>query len=177
MFVKAFRHMESYMDQLQRLILKNQYEILALLDPENRDHELALKAIDSGYELEIHSLIENASIEPVSVAICKEVRSILDMFRNLQNSLRGNEASDELIRSSMFPGFDGNEESAHHSYALYLLEDKGLWKGLENRENTWNSHHPTLDGYRSMLAEFESVGRFPYSNEEVERVLAARLER
>ncbi|WP_207284547.1 YfbU family protein [Pseudomonas sp. FW300-N2A2] len=165
------------MDPLQRLILKNQYEILALLDPDNRDHELALKAIDSGYELEIQTLIENASIEPVSVAVCKEVRSILDMFRNLQNSLRENEADKSLIKASLFPGFDGNDESSHYSYALYLLEDKGLWKGLKNREQTWNSHHSTLDGYRAMLTEFESVTGFPYSNEEVERVLAARHER
>ncbi|WP_173476956.1 YfbU family protein [Pseudomonas protegens] len=165
------------MDKLQLLILKKQYEILELLDPDNRDHELALKAIDSGYEFEIQTLIENASIEPVSMAVCKEVRSILDMFRNLQNSLRESEADKGLIKSSLFPGFDGNEETSHYSYAMYLLEDKGLWKGLKNRENTWNSHHPTLDGYRSMLSAFESIGSFPYSTEEVERVLAARLER
>lgn len=165
------------MDPLQLLILKKQYEILALLDPDNRDHELSLKAIDCGFELEIEALVESASIEPVSVAICKEVRSILDMFRNLQNSLRENEADDKLIKSSLFPGFDGNEENEHYSYALYLVEDKGLWIGLENRDHTWNSHHPTLEGYRAMLAEFEGVSGFPYSNEEVERVLSARLDR
>lgn len=165
------------MDPLQILILKKQYEILALLDPGNKDHELSLKAIDSGFELEIEALIEGALIEPVSVEICKEVRSILDMFRNLQNSFRQNGADAELIRASLFPGFDGNEESDFYSYALYLLEDKGLWKGLESRDNTWNSHHPTVHGYRLMLAEFKGVGKFPYTNEAVERVLAARLER
>ncbi|UVE47726.1 YfbU family protein [Pseudomonas chlororaphis] len=165
------------MDPLQLLNLKKQYEILALLEPNNSNHQLALKAIDSGFEFEIQTLIEDVSIEPVSMVVCEEVRSILDMFRNLQNSLRENEADEALIKSSLFPGFDGNEETGHYSYALYLLEDKGLWRGLENRENTWNSHHPTLDGYRSMLAEFEGVGGFPYSNEEVERVLAARLHR
>jgi len=165
------------MDALQLLILKKQFEILALLDPDNREHELSIKAIDSGFEFEIEALVESASIEPVSLVICKEVRSILDMYRNLQNSLRESEADETLIKSSLFPGFDGNEEAEHYSYALYLLEDKGLWMGLKNREHTWNSHHPTVQGYRSMLAEFESVSGFPYSIEEVARVLAARLER
>lgn len=165
------------MDKMQLLILKKQYEILALLEPKNRDHQLALKAIDRGYEFEIQTLLDRASIEPVSMAECQEVRSILDMFRNLQNSLRKHGAKEELISSSLFPGFDGNEEPAHHSYALYVLEDQGLWQGLKNKEDTWNSHHPTLDGYRAMLAEFQGIGDFPYSIEEVERVLAARLER
>ncbi|PNA03540.1 hypothetical protein C1X30_18550 [Pseudomonas sp. FW305-BF6] len=177
MFFMAFRHRESDMDRLQLLILKKQYEILALLEPKNRDHHLALKAIDRGYEFEIQTLMERASVEPVSMSECQEVRSILDMFRNLQNSLRKHAVDEELTKSALFPGFDGNEEPAHHSYALYLLEDQGLWQGLTNREGTWNSHYPTLDGYRAMLAEYQNIGGFPHSIKEVERVLAARLER
>lgn len=164
------------MDKLQLLMLKNQYEILSSLEPDNRDYALAVTAISNGYELEIQSLIDDAIVEPVSIEICKEVRSILDMYRNLQNSLRECEAEEGLLESSLFPGFDGNEETEHYSYAYYLLEDKGLWQGLENCEGTWNSHRPMLAGYRAMLGVFQDLKRFPYSEDQVKRVLAARTE-
>jgi hypothetical protein len=62
------------MDKLQLLILKKQYEILKLLEPGNRDHDLAWQAIDSGFELEIEQLTNEASVEPVSSLVCNEVR-------------------------------------------------------------------------------------------------------
>ncbi|MNJ53208.1 hypothetical protein D3C77_485880 [compost metagenome] len=164
------------MDNLQLLILKNQYEILSSLEPKNREYQNAITAIDSGFMLEIEQLIEQAVVEPVSVAVCKEVRNILDMFRNMQTSLRECEADEDLMEAILFPGFDGNEESAHYSYALYLLEDRGLWQGLENCEQTWNSHRPMLHTYRMMLDEYSRLKGFPYSEEDVARVLEAKLE-
>jgi uncharacterized protein YfbU (UPF0304 family) len=99
------------------------------------------------------------------------------MFRNLQNSLRQNGASPEQIKQSLFPGFDGNEETGHYAYALYLLDEKGLWKGLSSRDDTWNSHHPTLDGYRAMLRQYRGLDSFPHSGEEVASVIAAYRDR
>lgn len=162
------------MDNLQLLILKNQYEILARLEPNNKTHHLALKAIDQGFEFEIAQLVEAAAREPVSAEICTEVRSILDMYRNLQNSLRKADEQSELLEKALFPGFDGNEETGHFSYASYLLEDLGLWQGLTGREEgTWNSHHPTIDGYRRMLDVYRQIGRFPHPLSDVQRVLEA----
>lgn len=162
------------MDKLQLLILKNQYEILSNLKPEEPSYQLAYQAIDRGYEHDIEELIDRAVVEPVSMEICQEVRSILDMYRNLQNSLRKAGLDDELIKNSLFPGFDGNEETEHYSYTIFLLEDKGLWRGLEGREQkTWNSHCPMLRRYRAMLPVYRESGSFPLSVEAVNTVLEA----
>lgn len=164
------------MDNLQLLILKKQYEILSILEPANRAHEIAVKAIESGFELEIEQLIENAVVEPVSTEICREVRDIFDMYRNMQNSLKELDVSEELRSESLFPGFDGNQETAHYAYALFLIEDRGLWQGLTTRDQTWNSHQPHLHGYKAMLREFHKTKRYPLTVEQIKRVLAAYWE-
>ncbi|WP_210713289.1 YfbU family protein [Pseudomonas sp. MWU349] len=162
------------MDKLQLLILKNQYEILSHLQPQRHDHKIALEAIDRGYEYEIENLIDRAVTEPVSMQICEEVRAILGMYRELQNSLAKAGASEELKREALFPGFDGNEESAHYSYATFILDEKGEFQGIASWEqNTWNSHMPMLRRYRAMLGAFHTKKAYPHSVEFIEKVLQA----
>ncbi|HBP1342131.1 YfbU family protein [Pseudomonas aeruginosa] len=166
------------MDKLQLLILKNQYEILCRLKEGDREYQAAWKAIDQGYEYEIEALIDEAVRDPVSMGDCKEVREILDMYRKLQTSLQKADVAAELSEKVSFPGFDGNEETLHYSYACYLLQDKGLWFGLKGwEEGTWNSHCPMLPRYRSMLKVFREAPGYPYPVEFVERVIVAGDER
>lgn len=163
------------MDPLQLLILKNQYEILTRLEPKNREFDLALKAIDRGYMLEIEELADKAAKEPMAISACEEVRAVLEMYRNVQTSLRNADADESLIKRARFPGFDGNEESGHYSYCLHLLQDAGLWSGIETWDAyTYNSHAPMLPRYRRMLGAWRKTNfKYPYSIDSCEAVLAA----
>lgn len=66
---------------------------------------------------------------------------MLELYRNMQTSLRKADAEASLIEKAWFPGFDGNEESEHYSYCLYLLQEVGLWKGIK----TWDKHTYNAD--------------------------------
>lgn len=163
------------MDPLQLLILKNQYEILTRLEPDHQDFALALEAIDRGYMLEIEELVASAVTEPLDADSCQEVRDVLELYRNIQTSLHKAGADESSIKLARFPGFDGNEEAEHYSYCLYLLQEAGLWKGIETWDkHTYNSHLPMLDKYRRMLAAWHGEPhRYPYPVEYCEAILAA----
>ena len=51
-----------------------------------------------------------------------------------------------------FRGFDGNNEGEHLSIALFLIEEMNRFSKFKGRE--LNSHSPTLERYRRMLAIF-----------------------
>jgi uncharacterized protein YfbU (UPF0304 family) len=54
-----------------------------------------------------------------------------------------------------FPGFDGNNESTHMSIARFFVEKMDRFSRFKGRD--FNSHMPTIDGYRRMLAVFERM--------------------
>lgn len=54
-----------------------------------------------------------------------------------------------------FLGFDGNNESEHMGIARFLVEKMERFSRFKGRN--FNSHMPTLDGYRRMLAVFEGM--------------------
>ena len=54
-----------------------------------------------------------------------------------------------------FRGFDGNNESDHYSVALFLINDMGRFNCFKDRD--LNSHLPSINDYRRMLAVFEPM--------------------
>lgn len=146
------------LDRTQRWILANQYHILAALYPEDADHYIASReALERGYELHYELISEHVYDEPdtMTAAECREVIDILDMFASLRSAygkLEDKSGIDE--KAIRFPGFDGNHETKWLGYARYYV----TWGGDRYRDlhkNDFNSHRPTLDTYRRMLAEWE----------------------
>lgn len=153
----------------ERLILYNQFRILQHVvdDIEARDCEQACEILQSGYTLEYPSLIQMNEELPEELAC--EVKNILDMHRALRNSVQG---SSETTTDVSFKGFDGNEEGAHHNYALFLIETQGRW--TESKIPDLNSHWPLLPRYRAMLAVWQGVAdKWKLTAEDLRRILDA----
>ena len=56
-----------------------------------------------------------------------------------------------------FPGFDGNHEEGFLSIARFLVKDVGRFERFHDHPRLLNSHHPTINLYRGMLAAFEPI--------------------
>lgn len=160
----------------QRLILANQYRILALLDSANaKSHERAQEALESGYESAIENLF-NPIFDGLDSHECGVVNRIMAMYEALQRS-QAALGTDGGIRTEEvhFPGFDGNNETAYMSYARYIVEFENRFTDLKPIGGSFNSHMPSLARYRAMLGEWEVLGeRYDLTEGEIRRLLDAR---
>lgn len=113
------------------------------------------------------------------------VVNVLDMWDFIERAAEGLAEPDrQELRERAAPfgehvsfhGFDGNNESQAMSIARMLIGPMGRWERFARRD--LNSHMPTIDGYRRMLAVFEPIratliGR-DMSVDELAAVLTAR---
>ena len=155
----------------ERLILLNQYRILAKLEPDDsRASEEACEILRNGYALEYEKL--GSYVDPaVSEAECREVKDILDMYRALKIA-RGKLPEETFGEGdTVFPGFDGNNETEHFAYATFLIETQNKWP--ESKRDPRNSHRPMLARYRSMLGSWEeSANKWELTAEDAARILS-----
>lgn len=145
----------------QRMILINQFSILAKLYPdEAENYEKRIKVLQNGYSRHYEWLIDMG--EDMSEEACSEILNILDMFSMIHTSLKNcANATDDMRKSLQFRGFDGNEEPDQYSYANYLMKDEGRypWLAAECGDSFLNSHIPVLDMYRRMYAKWLELGK------------------
>jgi hypothetical protein len=161
------------LDRKDRLILANQYRILKKIDPDEGDfYQRSLEILENGYEREYERLTTGIYEDTMSAEECEEVHLILGMFRRLSYSYKelgdksGIEADD--LR---FHGFDGNNEDKYLSYGTFLNS-----LGKYEESEVIDSHMPSLEMYRRMLAEFEPLKEKPLlGKEDIQRVLAAQI--
>lgn len=95
--------------------------------------------------------------EEVDEQIAEEVGSILNMCSYLELSVRERIADGSLVRSNttVFEGFDGNEEPEHYSAGSMIVTELGRFG--EFAERSMNSHMPMLDKYRRMKAVYDDL--------------------
>jgi uncharacterized protein len=150
----------------EKLILHNQYEILALLRPSlAAEYERLDECLYSGYEEDFEQLIPTFE-ESQSPVIYNQVRTILEMFRSLTPN-----AGSGIPAQVHFAGFDGNEEGKYYAYARFLLIDRGLWP--ESTSNDLNTHTPVLQDYLEMINAWEyAVDKNNLQPSEVEAIVA-----
>lgn len=93
-----------------------------------------------------------------------EVVDTLDMWSFIEEAYATFEApekkkieteADSFGTHVQFSGFDGNNEVELRSIALFLVEDMGRFPCFKGRD--LNSHHPSIETYRRMLAVFEPI--------------------
>lgn len=145
----------------ERLILVNQYRILAAVDDQDHeDYNNKAEIVERGYSGLYSRLFENISNE-VDVETTRETHEILSMFRALSNGIaaltpdeRSQITSDELA-SLKFKGFDGNHDD-HYFQTEFMVEKLGLYAELKDKYR--NSHsQSTLPRYQRQLAIFNQV--------------------
>ncbi|WP_454669202.1 YfbU family protein [Achromobacter kerstersii] len=153
--------MESF-DKKERLVLVNQYKILAALDKDNARHYLELVDIlENGYSI-FYSVIADSVYDGMSEEDGKFVLNILDIYRAIEDLKRSGKA--DLISShafGVFPGFDGNNEAEYMNFCRFLVYKQGKYeeqKSYIKKNDNFNSHAPMVEKYRRMLEISASVG-------------------
>ena len=95
-----------------------------------------------------------------------EVVDVLDMWSFLESGYAALSKKDKarvaaeaepLGTHVKFSGFDGNNESEHMGVARFLIEQLDRFTSFKGRD--LNSHMPSIDAYRRMLAVFEPMRR------------------
>ena len=94
-----------------RLLLINQYKILAALDKNEESHYLELiEILEHGYSI-FYSMVDEWISEDMPEEEGRFVLDILDLYRAIEDVKRSSKDSRLLTHTfGVFPGFDGNNE-------------------------------------------------------------------
>lgn len=167
--------MDLQFTDTERLILANQYEILAKLDKDN-SYALLAKQLRDGHEwLYRQSFSWVSPVMPESDA--EFVLTIVGLYSDLLFSF--NELADkgELTASQVqFPGFDGNDsrECELMGFARALIEAGRFSETLDGRTDL-NSHYPAVPGYKKMIKRWIELGSpRELTKEQITAVLGAK---
>lgn len=147
-----------------RLILINQYKILAKLYPDDSEHYDELREIlESGYEVFYSQIDEWISHDmPESEGVF--VLDVLDLYRAIEDYKRISK-DEEIINlyGSYFMGFDGNNESQYMAFARFLVNKQGKFSEQQDylrKNDNMNSHSLMVPRYKAMLNKW---GKFDKS--------------
>lgn len=158
----------------ERLILANQYKILSHLENDDSYARLSDELLEGHEWLYADALGNVAEVMPTEDA--EHVITILGIFGDLRDSY------DQLADKSgidphdvTFLGFDGNNESDLRSFARGLRKADRFADTLGDEVK--NSHMPTTDLYRRMIAKWRELGEpnYPYSKDTMLAIIAARV--
>lgn len=152
----------------ERLILYNQYEILKLLNPDEKEYyERDQEILINGFKYNYDNLVEGFMNE-TSEEVSQFVIDVLQMHRVLNNSydkLKDDEKSQIELYDISFKGFDGNEEIDYYVYAKFYLEKLDRFGELkESKYYAVNSHTNMLNDYRKMVSLWKEVKTGRYNN-------------
>ena len=149
--------------KLERIQLINQYEILKIINPEEKENfEELIEILFNGYSI-LYSEIEGYLSEDMPVEEGVFVLDILSLYRDIEGFKFHNESN--AIRDhphGSFSGFDGNDEGNYYSLAKFLIDkQKRFCEQEQYREKTdgFNSHWPMYSQYRNMIFRWERLGR------------------
>jgi uncharacterized protein YfbU (UPF0304 family) len=164
----------------ERLFLINQYRILTLLDEEGEAdyYRKCIRILESGYEFHYY-VLDQFIDDPMTAEESHEILDTLSMFQVLKDSYERLEGKSGIEEWHIkFIGFDGNYETGEMGYVGFLAKHDDRFTDIIDRDSL-NSHSPTLDRYRKMLAHFQR--NFPDSRiltkEQILEVASAGLNR
>ena len=144
----------------ERLILRNQYEILSLLAPDrgSKDsHERAIEILESGYESHYSELM-SWPIEGLSLEDSSFVSDVLDMFDNVVKAVSENgiEVPREHKFHAEFKGFDERCDGKFTEYAKFLVRKQRRFQRFKDLD--FISDSPvSIVKYRKMLDVFHTL--------------------
>lgn len=154
----------------ERLILANQYDILAKLtddDHEKKHFENLREVFTSGYSL-YYSLATEWFSEEVSENECRFVTDVLNLYRVLYFSWSRNDEMKEVIdeKDVLFNGFDLNDsqEVKYYSFYKFLVEQLDRYSEIKDLMNEgkikdFNSHGspPSMDSLSNMILKLKEI--------------------
>jgi uncharacterized protein YfbU (UPF0304 family) len=165
-------------EMFKRMVLTNQYRILALLDDEaNSDfwEQAADMAQDGWPAKNLPGYIEliEAARDPLTEEDQTFVLDIFTVYQLLQEAAaEGMEASDGLRVD--FPGFDGNHEGRLIAY-VHHLQRENRFTYVRSASPDYNSHWPMAETYEHMITAWHRQGRpIRLSREQFDEIIAER---
>jgi uncharacterized protein len=158
----------------ERLILANQYEILAHIKKDDHCFLMA-KTLREGYEWLYRHYFDVLG-ENLATDKAEHVLNILSIYKDMKDSFSKLSNKSGISEGLLnFPGFDGNNESELLGFANALQKHASF--GSTIGQPAKDSHIPTTDIYERMIRKWEELGkpRFPYSREHIIAILEARI--
>jgi uncharacterized protein len=145
----------------ERVLLINQYRILAELDKSEAAHYLELiEILQGGYEI-FYSKLDEWISDDMPRAEGRFVLDILDLYRAVEDVKRSTKDSRLTAhRYSFFRGFDGNDETEYMAFCRFLIEKQGKFQEQQQyllKNDNLNSHQPMIEKYKRMLAAAASI--------------------
>lgn len=148
------------LSRTERWILLNQFEILSLLDEDNREHwKRAITAVEFGFESEYSVLSQRINEDTLSRQRSKELVDILSMFEDTQHAAKMHATSLDQSEVAVltFRGLGANDEGLEKLYVEhYCSEAGGRFTSVVQRQCP-NSHMPMLPIYRRQLKAYADM--------------------
>lgn len=147
----------------KRMVLANQYRILARLDVDERDFwQRAVERAIEGWPVEDLPDVEIIR-SYARDALTKEdqhfVLDALQVFELIQDGERKGYRPKRGHAFTEFPGFDGNNETKLMAYARQAVSVERRFESVRRMFDDFNSHMPTVELYQRMISAWERRGR------------------
>lgn len=162
------------MTSTQRLILANQYKLMALLDSNNAKHYQRLEAIvKGGFALELKALDKEFS--DLSESECHAVLNTLEMYHALQVSYNNLSDKSELTPHRLkFAGYCAVNEKKYLNYLRFITSVENKYQEFMQCEHGCDSQVRMWDKYQRMLNVWQAC---PHSHHlsmtEIQNILNA----
>jgi len=167
------------MDQIQRLLLSNQFKILSKIDPENKDYYLeSLDIVEHGYKIFYSSFLEHLYPE-MEASTGGFVLDVLDLYCAAELYKFG-DGDLSGLRHTVFSGFDGNTETEYMTFTRFLIEKQNKFSELAKLKSTtdnYNSHIPMISIYTKLVDKWKNTmdGNWPETREQFEQIFEKNL--
>ena len=144
---------------VERLILSNQFQILACLHPAEAERYQELsEVLDRGYEALYDRAFEAQFEEPLSAADGQEVIDVLEMYEALQRAYDALPDKGGLPPEAVaFPGFDPRSEHQAGFVKFFCEADGGRFQAVRRASADFTSQRPMRARYHAMLRRWEAV--------------------
>ena len=164
------------MNHAQRLILTNQYEILARLHPDRADYyQRCQTIIERGYCLQLLEL--EKEFGHLDEATCHEVIDTLEMYHAMQVSyanLPPAETADLAASRLDYIGYSRSHEKELADYVCFLLDVEGRFPELGKCCSSLTSEIGMRDKYQRMLNVWHGCPRqYHLSSNEINQIINA----
>jgi uncharacterized protein YfbU (UPF0304 family) len=154
----------------KRMVLVNQYQMLAILDANDREFwQQAAEMARSGWPVDNLPGVDLIKSYLKDALTTEDQRFVLDafhVFELLQDAEKTGMKPTPDHAFTKFPGFDGNNESQLLSYARHIRQNEQRFEYVELAGKDLNSHFPVAEMYQRMIVEWERQGRPSHLNQE-----------
>lgn len=162
------------MEEKDRLILVNQYKILASLNKADaQDCNEKIIILENGFEKLYGELFENFTKEPLSVKDCSFVMDVLEMYgTGITLSFQKLKNSTLTINDIRLPGFNTNEEIRYYSFLLYWLETLDRYSEIQEiSQGNYRGIGSNVGKYKKMIDKWKSFGKYNLSEQQISELI------